>query len=210
MNATTSSELGIRLPNGARITHGDAANVRTPLANVPLVMHELFAGAEPGSGTPFRGQFGFIEFNHQCRLPRHVHISLDEAVENRTLLPERILVIGGVGLAELGGQIVLVGHGSLVDIPPGVPHTWNACPPGVVLPDGTVSNGKFIMVYDYSERTKFFPTAQTATLADAGQYVKYKGDLEAIRFPELTPEEVIGRAAFVWNRDIRSDLQLAS
>jgi hypothetical protein len=209
VNATKSSELGIQLPNGTRITHGEAATVRRPLANSPLVMHELFAGAEPDAGVSFRGQFGFIEFNYHCRLPRHVHISMDEAVEERILLPERILVIGGVGLTELGGQIVLVGHGSLVDIPPGLPHTWNACPPGVALPDGTVSDGKFTMVYDYSERTKFFPTAQTFTLADAGQYVDYKGDMDAIRFPELTAREVTERAAFVWNWDVRNDLELA-
>lgn len=208
MSATNSSDLGVRLANGTRITHGDAATVRRPLANAPLVMHELFSGAEPGAGTPFRGQFGFIEFNHHCRLPRHVHISLHEAVEERTLLPERILVIGGAGLTELGGEIVLVAHGSLVDIPPGLPHTWNACPPGVVLPDGTVSDGKFTMVYEYSERTKFFPIAGTSALTDAAQYVEYKGDLEAIRFPELTAREVTERAAFVWNRDVRDDLEL--
>jgi hypothetical protein len=201
--------LGIQLRDGTRITHGEAANVRRPLANIPVVMHELFAGAEASEGTSFRGQFGFIDFTHEYRLPRHVHISLHEAKEDRVLLPERILVIGGVALTELSGEIVLVGPGSLVDIPPGVPHTWNACPPGVVLPDGSVSTGTFTMVYDYSERTKFFPTAQTSTLVDPTEYVEYKDDLEVIRFPELTVQQVIQRASFVWDREIRRDLAAA-
>lgn len=210
MHETLSSELGVLLQNNARITHGSAANVRHPLANTPLVMNELFAGSQKGTGTTFHGQFGFIEFNDQCRLPRHVHISMDDDIERRVLLPERILVIGGVGLTELNGEIVLVGHGSLVDIPPGVPHTWNACPAGVILPDGTVSDGKFTMIYEYSEQTKFFPTAETRTIADAGQYTEYKGNLENIRFPDLSAKQVIERATFVWNSEIRNDLELAS
>jgi hypothetical protein len=210
MREKMSSARGVQLPNNTRITHGTAANIRQPLANAPLTMHELFAGSEEGAGTAFRGQFGFIEFNDKCRLPRHVHISMEDDVEERVLLPERILVIGGVGLTELNGEIVLVGHGSLVDIPPGVPHTWNACPPGVVLPDGTVSDGKFTMIYEYSEQTKFYATAETFTLADAGQYVEYKGNFENIRFPELTPKQVVERATFVWNSDIRKDLELAA
>lgn len=209
MSEKKSSALGVLLPNHARITHGSAANVRRPLADAPLVMHELFAGTEEGKSTSFHGQFGFIEFNHHCRLPRHVHISMDEDIEKRKLLPERILVIGGAGLVELGGEIMLVGHGSLVDIPPGLPHTWNACPPGVVLPDGSVSNGKFTMVYEYSEHTRFFPIAETFTLADAGQYIEYKGNLESIRFPELSLKQVIERTSYVWNGDLRHDLEIA-
>ena len=120
---------GVALPHGCRVTHGSGANVKTPFPDIPLVMHELHAG-----GGSFGGQFGFIPFTDRLRLPRHVH--LDEA-EGGDLLAERILVLNGVGLTELGGAIVLVAPGSLVDIAPGVPHTWTACPPGVRLPDGT-------------------------------------------------------------------------
>ena len=54
------------------------------------------------------------------------------------MLPERILVLNGVGVTELCGEYFIIAPGTLVDIPPGVPHTWNACPAGVKLPDGTV------------------------------------------------------------------------
>ncbi|MBV8575911.1 MAG: hypothetical protein JOZ58_12860 [Acetobacteraceae bacterium] len=125
-------------------------------------------------------------------------------------MPERILVLHGVALTELAGEIYLVGDGSLVDIPPGVPHTWKACPPGVVLPDGVVSTGEFTMIYEYSETTRFFPTEQTNILRNADDYVEYKGDLENIRFPYLSPEQVVRKASFVWNREIRRDLKVAS
>lgn len=92
------------------------------------------------------------------------------------LVDERILVLNGVGLVEIAGKVyvgmfivsgsaviftaravvddlarVLTGHyivapGTLVDAIGGVPHTWTACPPGVKLPDGSVSKGTFTMV----------------------------------------------------------------
>ena len=169
----------------------------------PVVMNELYLGATPQADFAFRGQLGFIEFNTDCRLPRHVHIGADGR-----LLPERILVLNGIGLAELGGEIVLVAPGSLVDIPPGLPHTWNACPPGLVLPDGRASDEHSTMVYNYSETTKFFPTAQTRTLRDVGDFEAFTGDVEDIRFLKLTARDVVGTASYVWDRDIRNDLRL--
>ena len=195
--------LGVVLPNGTRITHGAGGNVRRPMPYAPLVMHELSLGAKPQADIAFRGQFGFIEFDTDCRLPRHVHIG---GADGR-LLPERILVLNGVALAELGGEIVLVAPGSLVDIPPGLPHTWNACPPGLVLPDGRVSDGHFTMIYHYAETTKFFPTAKTRTLRDVGDYEAFTGDIEDIRFAKLTARDVVSTACYVWDRDIRKDLR---
>ena len=206
MNATRDDVLGIALPNGTRITHGQGGNIRRPMPYAPVVMNELYLGATPEADLAFRGQLGFIEFDTDCRLPRHVHIG---GGENGRLLPERILVLNGVGVAELGGEIFVVAPGSLVDIPPGLPHTWNACPPGVVLPDGRVSDGHFTMVYNYSETTKFFPTAQTRTLRDVADYDAFTGDVEDIRFPNLTASEVVASASCVWDREIRNDLRLA-
>lgn len=206
----THGPLGIRLANGTRIIHGEGGNIRHPLSDAPVVMHELYIGATPEENLSFKGQFGFIEFNTECRLPRHVHISMDENIHDRVLLPERILVLNGIGLTELGGDVFLVGPGSLVDIPPGLPHTWNACPPGIVLPDGTVSTGHFTMVYNYSEKTRFFAIEQTDLLFDASEYVEFKGDVERIRFPELTTDEVLKSATYVWNSDIRDDLGRAN
>ena len=200
------STAGLLLPNGCRVTHGAGANVKAPFADIPLVMHERYAGAEAGNAASFRGQFGFIPFTDQLRLPRHVHIDDADAAATRTLLAERILVLNGVGLVELNGEVVLVAPGSLVDIAPGVPHTWTACPPGVGLPDGSASDGQFLMIYEYARRTGFFPTDRKTPLASAAEYERYSGDLEAIRFPALTAQAVAEKASFVWDRDLRRDL----
>lgn len=201
--------LGVKLDNGTRVTHGAGANVKVPLEGFPVTMHELYAGDDDGEKLSFEGQFGFIEFHPDCRLPRHVHMIRDQATGKLEMLPERILVLNGVGVTELCGEFFVVAPGSLVDIPPGVPHTWNACPPGVKLPDGTVSDGHFTMVYNYSDKTSFFATEQTELLASADDYVAYEGDLQDIRFPVLTKEEVVAKASFVWDSDLRQDLDLA-
>lgn len=210
MSASTSPGPGLVLPNGCRITHGEGAGVRTPFPGMALVMHELHPGhSGPGAagfrGQCFRGQYGFIPFTDAFRLPRHVHLGRAEGTAEAALVAERILVANGAALTELGGEIVLVMPGTLVDIPPGVPHTWTACPAGVPLPDGTVSGGSFLMIYDYAEPTGFYPILETTTLAAAAEYRPYTGDLEAISFPRLTPEQVARQASYVWNRERRRD-----
>lgn len=197
---------GVRLDNGTCITHGTAAGIKRPLQDAPVVMHELYDGGEDGAGFAFKGQFGFIEFNTGCRLPRHVHIIEDGSTGNYRLLPERILVLNGVGITELGGEYFIVAPGSLVDIPPGLPHTWNACPAGVRLPDGTLSDGTFTMVYNYSEKTSFFPTAETGTLASGADYVRHEGDVEDIRFPVLTAQQAAKGSRLVWNDELHANL----
>lgn len=162
-------------------------------------MHELYPGGALSTPSAQRGQFGFIPFDHKLRLPRHVHVTMMDSDGGRRLLAERILVTGGVGLVELNGNIFVIPHGTLVDIPEGVPHTWTACPPGVALPDGTTATGQFLMVYDYAEPTTFFPNRGTKTLNSIADYVPYDWPLEQICFPELTQEQVQGNAAFVWN-----------
>jgi hypothetical protein len=64
------------------------------------------------------------------------------------LVSERILVSHGVGIVELAGELFVAAPGSLVEAIGGVPHTQPACPAGVKLPDGTVSEGRFPMVYE--------------------------------------------------------------
>lgn len=204
-----SKILGVKLENGTRVTHGSGANVKKPLDGFPVTMHELYTGYDDGDKLSFEGQFGFIEFHPDCRLPRHVHMIRDEETNKLRMLPERILVLNGVGITELCGEYYVVPAGSLVDIPPGVPHTWNACPAGVKLPDGTVSNGHFTMVYNYSEETSFFATEQTELLSAPEEYIPYKGDLQNIRFPVMSREDVVSRARFVWNKELRADLELA-
>ncbi len=204
------STTGVLLANGCRITHGEGATIKTPFPDVPLVMHELTSGDTSTNAPAYRGQFGFIPFTHELRLPRHVHLTADagDAVRRR-LLAERILVLNGTALTELNGAVFVVARGSLVDIAPGVPHTWTACPPGVRLPDGTVSDGQFLMVYEYSEPTGFFPVAETATLNDVDRWDPYAGDLETIRFPHLSARQVVEQACLVWNRELRAELHQA-
>ena len=206
------STTGVLLPNGCRITHGTGANIKKPFPDIPLVMHELHAGDQRTAF--FSGQFGFIPFTDQLRLPRHVHIGAgaDEGHDTSagTLLAERILVLKGVALTELTGAIVLVAPGSLVDIAPGVPHTWTACPPGVRLPDGGTSDGQFLMIYEYSRQTGFFPTDKVTPIGSAAEYERYTHDLDAIRFPHLTARQVVERASFVWDKAVGDGLALAA
>lgn len=199
MTAADIKPIGFLLPNGCRVTHGSGANVKTPFADIPLTMHELFPGGALSVPSTSRGQFGIIPFNHELRLPRHVHVTMAERDEDRRLLAERILVTGGVGLVELNGDIFVIPHGTLVDIPEGVPHTWSACPPGVPMPDGTQSTGTFLMVYDYAEPTTFFPIEGTRTLGSMAEYVPFGGKLQDICFPKLSADQVRAEAAFVWN-----------
>ena len=193
------SNSGLLLPNRCRFTHGTGANIKRPFADIDLEMHELDPGDDAKS---FCGQFGFIPFTAELRLPRHVHIGGTDA--GRRLLAERILVLNGVALTELNGEVFLVAPGTLADIAAGVPHTWTACPAGVPLPDGTTSDGRFLMIYAYGEPTGFFPCASTETLATVSDYQPYAGDLQAIRFPRLTPKDITEQACLVWNKEIRT------
>jgi hypothetical protein len=206
MNAREES-LGVVLPNGCRVTHGHGARVKKPFGDLPVIMHELHGGtAGEGNDMSFRGQFGFIPFSADFRLPRHVHMAEPGGSAALRLIGERILVVNGAGLVELNGEVFLVAPGSLVHIEPGVPHSWTACPPGIVLPDGTATTGHFLMIYDYPERTMFYPTASTRPIESADAYRPFEGDLEAIRFPNMEADEIVQCVSFVWDQNIRTDL----
>ena len=177
--------------NGCRITHGKGANIKKPFSDIDLTMHELSP-----SNSGFTGQLGFIEFTSDLRLPRHIHMDSTKS----KLVDERILVLNGVGVVEIAGRIYAVAPGSLADLVGGVPHTWSACPAGVKLPDGTVSEGTFTMVYEYEEPTSFFPTRSTKTITDVKDYEPFDGtDFDEIRFPKLTAKQVVERAEIVFD-----------
>lgn len=188
-------EVGVKFSNGCRITHGHGANIKKPFADIPLTMHEL----SPKNTKGFTGQLGFIEFTSELRLPRHIHMSSDK----KKLVDERILVLNGVGLVEVAGKIYATAPGTLVDAIGGVPHTWTACPAGVRLPDGSVSEGKFTMVYEYEEPTSFFPTRSTKPITDASDYEAFEGDdFDEIRFPELTAKQVVDQGEIVFDTEL--------
>ena len=118
-------------------------------------------------------------------------------------LDERIMVLHGTGIVEIAGTYWVVAPGSLVDAVGGIPHTWSACPAGVRLPDGTVSDGKFTMVYEYEEETSFFATQRTEVFKTPGEYEAYEGDLDSIRFPVMSKEDVVQNAKIVFDREIQ-------
>ncbi|KIY04212.1 uncharacterized protein Z520_00905 [Fonsecaea multimorphosa CBS 102226] len=215
---STLHSYGVTLPNGCTIVHGQGANIKHPFSDIPVEMHEL----DPGSRRAFSGQMGFIEFSTDFRLPRHVHIAASSSssssqpvVAVQKFIAERIVVLNGVALVELNGEIYVIPPQTLVTIAPGVPHTWTACPPGVSVPvsQGPTmttgdplqviqSEGTFLMLYEYEEPTAFFPTRQTATLASVDDYERCD-DLETIRIPSLSADQVRQRCWFVCDRTVR-------
>lgn len=225
---------GITLPNGSSIVHGRGANIKKPFSDVPVIMHELSPGRQPqtqqsedntqSTNRSYAGQLGFIEFTTEYRLPRHVHIAPPDSAnpKDQIFTAERILVLSGVALVELNGEIYVIPPKTLVTIAPGVPHTWTACAAGVRIsgpppeafsrtggdgtdetqqhvPEPIISTGQFLMVYEYEEPTGFFPTKQTATLADVEQYERCD-DLDSIRIPALSASEVENSCTFVWEK----------
>ena len=190
-----NDDVGVPFPNGCRITHGKGSNIKKPFADIDLTMHEL----SPSNPKGFKGQLGYIEFTPGLRLPRHIHMTPDRT----RLLAERIMVLHGVGMVEIAGEVWVTAAGSLADLVGGVPHTWTACPAGVKLPDGSVSEGKFTMVYEYEEPTSFFPTQSTRVVRSVGEYEAWEGEgFEEIRFPLLTREQVVERAKCVFDKEV--------
>ena len=189
----STGEVGVKLDNGCRITHGRGANVKKPFSDIDLTMHEL----SPSNAKGFHGQLGFIEFTSELRLPRHIHMDSSR----QKLVDERILVLKGVGLVEIAGKVYAAAPGTLVDIVGGVPHTWTACPAGIKLVDGNVSKGGFTMVYEYEEPTSFYPTRSTVPITDASKYEPFEGgNFDEIRFPELTAEQVVEQGTIVFDK----------
>lgn len=184
---------GYRFTHGSTITHGNAATIKQPFSDISLTMHELSASNDRG----FRGQLGFIEFTTEYRLPRHIHMSSDRT----RLVDERIMILNGVALLEIAGEYLAIAPGSLVDTVGGVPHTFTACPAGVKLPDGSLSTGRFLMVYEYELPTSFFPTMSTEVVRDVKDYQAWEGDLNAIKLPNMSAVEVVEKAHVIFNKE---------
>lgn len=146
----------------------------------------------------YSGQLGFINFTTSIRLPRHIHMDSSK----QKLIAERILVLNGVGIVELAGEYFVVAPRSLVEAKGGVPHAWTACPQGVKLPDGAMSQGTFTMVYEYEGVTTFFPTTSTSVVAEPGEYEPSQGEYEEIRIPVLSAVQVVERASVVMDSSV--------
>ena len=105
-------------------------------------------------------------------------------------------------MVELNGLVYVIPPGTLVTIAPGVPHTWTACPAGVKLPDAQLSQGEFLMVYEYEAPTGFFPTDAVESLKSVENYKEFTGNLDDIRFPELTAADVVKECKLAWGKDL--------
>jgi hypothetical protein len=173
--AAASFDYGFTLPNGSKIIHGEGVMVKDaypPELKIPGQLHVFSPGGKADAQTPcFCGPHGIFPFDVNLRMPRHVHMSPQVSGPGKRYIVEKILVMNGVALAELSGEIYVVPPNTMVLIGPGVPHTWTACPPGLDLQDlgisgdeKIVSEGKFIAVFEYEMPTAFFPTAQTHVL----------------------------------------------
>ena len=194
-------DYGMKLPNGSTIIHGEGANIKHPFTDIPVVMHELDAGAHS-----FAGSLGFIEFSTEHRLPRHVHITESQTPRSKPgkFVRERIFVLEGMALVQLNDEMFVIPPKTLVTIAPGVPHTWTACPRGVTIVEGTTkitSEGKFLMLYEYEAPTAFFPTKQTHTMQSVEEYERCH-DLDSIRIPLLTARKVHDKCPFAWGRTL--------
>ncbi|ETN38813.1 uncharacterized protein HMPREF1541_06852 [Cyphellophora europaea CBS 101466] len=211
-------DYGVKLDCGGVIIHGDGANVKRPFDDIPVELHELSPGVIPSEDSGvcgFSGQLGFIDFTTEMRLPRHVHIGPNKSTHpdaEQRLLVERILVLNGFAMVEMCGELYIIPPKTLVHIPPGVPHTWTACPKGVdmnaalglITQEAMVSEGKFLMVYEYEDPTSFCPTKQTHVLKSMDEYeAASPEDLQSIMIPALEAKEVKERCWFAWQRQVK-------
>ncbi|KAH6667004.1 hypothetical protein B0J14DRAFT_603790 [Halenospora varia] len=208
-----SYELGFKLPNGTKIIHGEGVMVKAaypPEMNIPGQLQVFSRGHRSDPTTPaFCGAHGIFSFDVNLRMPRHVHMSPKASGAGNRYIVEKILVMNGVALAELCGEIYVIPPSTMVLIGPGVPHTWTACPPGLDLQElgvsedeNIVSEGKFTAVYEYEEPTGFFPTAQTEVLQEESEYMKCD-DLHGIQIPAFTLEQLKKDAWFIWGKTVR-------
>lgn len=213
-------EYGFQLPDGSRIIHGDGVFVKDaypPELGIPGQLHVYTPGqsTDPGLSPCFCGPHGVFNFDVNLRMPRHVHMSpLKGEHGGHRYIVEKILVLNGVAIVELSGEVYVIPPNTMVLIGPGVPHTWTACPPGLdvcaalgVSPgeadeDGIVSAGKFTAVYEYEDATGFYPTEQTKVLKTESEYERCD-DLHRIQIPAFTIEELKKTAWFVWGRQAR-------
>lgn len=214
-------EYGFQLPDGSRIIHGDGVFVKDaypPELGIPGQLNVFSPGhsTDPNHSPCFCGPQGVFNFDVHLRMPRHVHMSpRRDSKGGHRYIVEKILVLNGVAIVELSGEVYVIPPNAMVLIGAGVPHTWTACPPGLDVcaelglsleeRDGegeVVSKGRFTAVYEYEDATSFYPTEQTRVLKNESEYQRCD-DLHSIKIPAFTVEELKKTAWFVWGREAR-------
>ncbi|KAI3058768.1 hypothetical protein CBS147353_10661 [Aspergillus niger] len=137
MAPPTNHNLGLLLPNGTRLVHGAGAASRDafpPNLGIPGRLQTFSVGHanNPTAAPCFCGPQGCLPFDTETRMPRHVHMAVDPSnLRKKRYVVEKIMVVDGVAVAELGGEIYVIPPYTLVLIGAGVPHTWTACPMGI-------------------------------------------------------------------------------
>ena len=58
------------------------------------------------------------------------------------------------------------------------------------------------MVYEYEAPTGFFPTDAVETLKGCEEYKEFRGNLDDIRFPELSATDVVRDCKLAWGKDL--------
>ncbi|KAF2120998.1 hypothetical protein BDV96DRAFT_683382 [Lophiotrema nucula] len=206
------AETGFLLSNGTQIIHGNGSIIRRaypPETNLPGILEIFSLGHDKDATCPsFCGANGLFQFDTTCRMPRHVHMSpLGDGPELGYVV-EKIIVLNGVAIAELEGEIYVVPPKTAVLIGRGVPHTWVAAPPGLdlhalgVADESVISDGQFLAVFEYEKATTFYPTNQTHVLKEEKEYVRCD-DLHSIRIKEMDEEYLKQNAYFVWGKSFR-------
>ncbi|KAF7956398.1 hypothetical protein EAE96_003739 [Botrytis aclada] len=213
-------DLGFQPSNGTRIVHGEGSITKNSFpaeTNIPGQLQIFHLGHSKDISMPtMNGTFGCLPFDVNTRMPRHVHMTVAEDAKSRRYVVENILVLNGVAIVELGGEIYVIPPKTLVSIGSGVPHTWTACPSGLDLQklglspdDQIVSDGQFLAVFQYEEPTVFLPTKQTKRLMDGKDYESCD-DLHSIRIPKYEIDDLITNAWFVWGKRARKACDIGS
>ena len=110
---STEHDFGFWLANGTRIVHGEGSitkNAFPPEMEIPGQLQVFQAGHIKDDKVPtYNGMFGCLHFDVNTRMPRHVHMT-DATIEgeSKRYVVESILVLNGVAIAELGGEIYVV------------------------------------------------------------------------------------------------------
>lgn len=121
---------------------------------------------------------------------------------------EKLIILNGIVVAKIEGEIYVIPPKCMVTIAHGAPHAWVVAPKGLdlqalgVADKSLVSDGRFLVVYEYEEPTGFYPTAQTKILMNEEEYVQCD-DLHSIRIADMDVECLKKNAWFVWGRTCR-------
>ncbi|KAF7917476.1 uncharacterized protein EAE98_010239 [Botrytis deweyae] len=152
------------------------------------------------------GTFGCLRFDINTRIPRHFHMKVATDAKSRRYVVENILVLNGVAIVELSGEIYVEPPKTLVSIGGGMPHTWTACLARIC---------KNLVYRPTSNRVRwsisgiFLPIRQSQLLMHEEDYEDCD-DLHSVRIPKYKIDDSIMNAWFVWGKCDRKSCDIRS